>query len=81
MAAQKLMGGSQPEAVTAEAPAGQIETINKKAIEKAAETLKKYKEGKRKLEERIVEEEQWWKLRHWDVIGKGKIFCAGVTII
>lgn len=73
MAAQKLMGRSQPETVAAEAPERQIETINKKAIEKAAETLKKYKEGKSKLEERIVEEEQWWKLRHWDVIGKGEM--------
>ena len=74
MAAQKLMGRGQPESVTAEAPNEQAttETIDKKAIQKAAETLKKYKDGKRKLEDRIVEEEQWWKLRHWDVIGKGE---------
>ncbi len=46
--------------------------IDKKAIAKAAETLKKYKDGKRKLEDRIVEEEQWWKLRHWDIIRNGE---------
>lgn len=45
--------------------------IDKKAIEKAIKTLKDYKDGKRNLESRIVEEEQWWKLRQWDVI-RGK---------
>lgn len=69
-AAQKLMGKAQPEMVTTDAPTEQTAVIDKKAIEKAAETLKKYKDGKRKLEDRIVEDEQWWKLRHWDIIGK-----------
>lgn len=45
--------------------------IDKKAIERAIATLKDYKDGKRNLETRIVEEERWWKLRHWDVI-RGK---------
>ena len=72
-AAQKLMGKAQPEGVADNAPIEQAQVIDKKAIEKAAETLKKYKDGKQKLEERIVEEEQWWKLRHWDVIGKGEL--------
>lgn len=35
-------------------------------IRAAAETLKKYKQGKQNLEQRIIENEQWWKLRHWD---------------
>ena len=69
-AAQKLMGKAQPEGVT-EKPAANAGSIDKKAIEKAAETLKNYKRGKQKLEERIVEEEEWWKLRHWDIINKG----------
>ena len=73
MAMQKIMGNAQPEGVTETIPKEQtIEEIDKKAIQEAAETLKKYKDGKQKLEERIVEEEQWWKLRHWDVIGKGE---------
>ncbi len=85
-AMQKLMGKAQPEGVggvntssTASGPPSPrgegyegATTIDKKAIEKAAETLKKYKDGKKNLEDRIVEEEQWWKLRHWDVIGKGE---------
>ena len=73
LAAQILKGKSQPEPTTEKSsviPMEQTAVIDKKAIEKASETLKKYKEGKRKLEERIVEEEQWWKLRHWDIIGK-----------
>ena len=72
MAAQKLMGKAQPEGVATETIAEGTRLIDKKAIEKAAETLKKYKDGKKNLEDRIVEEEQWWKLRHWDVIGKGE---------
>ena len=42
--------------------------IDKKAIQEAIQTLKDYKDGKANLEARIVEEERWWKLRHWDVI-------------
>ena len=72
MAAQKLMGRAKPEGVVGDTPTEMQKGIDKKAIEKAAETLKKYKDGKKSLEERIVEEEQWWKLRHWDVIGKGE---------
>ena len=69
-AAQKLMG--KPEAVAQETVAEGTQVIDSKAVEKAAETLKKYKDGKKALEDRIVEEEQWWKLRHWDVISKGE---------
>lgn len=47
--------------------------IGKKQITEAIDTLKKYKKAKEVLENRIVEEERWWKLRHWDVIrGKPK---------
>lgn len=72
LAAQKLMGKAQPEGVATQTVADGIQTIDKKAIEKAAETLRNYKDGKKNLEDRIVEEEQWWKLRHWDVISKGE---------
>lgn len=40
--------------------------IGKEQIEKASLTLRKYKEGKANLETRIVENEQWYKLRHWE---------------
>lgn len=35
-------------------------------VRAAMETLKKYKQGKQNLENRIIENEQWFKLRHWD---------------
>ena len=44
--------------------------IGKEDIKKAAEILQKYKSGKSNLETRIVEDEQWWKLNHWDVLRK-----------
>ena len=75
LAAQKLLGrdqGVQEEPVSAGTlPEPMILAIDKKAIAEATATLKKYKEGKSNLESRIVEEERWWKLRHWDVI-RGK---------
>lgn len=37
-------------------------------IAEAQEILRKYKAGKANLERRIVENEQWWKLRHWEMI-------------
>lgn len=74
MAAQRLIGKAQPEGVAEQSSVTeQSQVIDKKAIQEAAETLKKYKDGKQRFEERIVEEEQWWKLRHWDVIGKGEM--------
>ena len=45
-----------------------MEKITKKEIQKAIEILKNYKDAKRSLEDRIVEEEKWWRLQNWDVI-------------
>lgn len=67
----KLMGKAQPEGVTNDTPVEQLDVIDKKAIQKATNILKDYKEGKKNFEDRIVEEEKWWKLRHWDVINNG----------
>ena len=46
--------------------------IGPKEIARAAEILTKYKDGKANLENRIVEDEQWWELRHWEVIRRGR---------
>ena len=35
---------------------------------KATEILNEYKRCKMNLERRIVENEQWWKMQHWDLI-------------
>ena len=40
--------------------------IKKEQVQKAITTLNKYKEGKAHLEQKIVDNEQWYKLRHWE---------------
>ena len=40
--------------------------MTKDRLTKAMQDLYKYKSGKRHLESRLVEVEQWWKLRHWE---------------
>ena len=40
--------------------------IGKNQIHEATQTLMKYKEGKANLERRIIDNEQWYKLRHWE---------------
>ena len=42
------------------------QVIGKEQVQKAYQTLLKYKQGKANLEQRIVENEQWYKLRHWE---------------
>ena len=37
-------------------------------VKKAREILEKYKKGKRTYEEKIVKNEKWWKMRHWDLL-------------
>lgn len=46
--------------------------IGVEEIRKASEILRKYKEGKTNLEKRIVDDELWWELRHWESIRNGK---------
>lgn len=40
--------------------------IGKEAVNKATQILQKYKGGKANLERRIVANEQWYKMRHWE---------------
>lgn len=42
------------------------QTIGQEQIQKAEEIRQKYKDGKKNLEQRIIENEQWYKLRHWE---------------
>ena len=48
--------------------APQDKVIGKDEIRKAYVRMKKYKEAKANLESRVIENEQWWKMRHWDYI-------------
>ena len=70
---QKML--SQPQ----QAPQGAMngfkvlaQVIGREQILAAQQTLQKYKEGKDNLERRIVENEQWYKLRHWECMRKEK---------
>lgn len=42
------------------------QVIGKERVQEAYQTLLKYKEGKANLERRIIDNEQWYKLRHWE---------------
>ena len=44
--------------------------IGTEEIRKATEILQKYKLGKAQLEKRIIDNEQFWKLRHWAQMAK-----------
>ena len=40
--------------------------IGTKEIQKAAEILEEYSSGKQSIDKRIVENEEYWKMRQWD---------------
>lgn len=67
--AQEEFGRMMPQgAIDGFKALGQV--IGKEQIHAAQLTLQKYKEGKANLERRIVDNEQWYKLRHWECMRK-----------
>ena len=62
-ASQPILASPQPMPMTG--------VIGEDQIRKAMETLRKYKRGKGRLEDKITRNEQWWKMRHWDLISEG----------
>ena len=44
------------------------QVIGREQVQAANQTLQRYKEGKANLERRIVDNEQWYKLRHWECL-------------
>ena len=46
------------------------EPIGREQVRAAMQTLTKYKSGKSNLEQRIIENEQFWKMRHWEQMRK-----------
>lgn len=44
------------------------QVIGREQVQQANLTLQRYKEGKANLEKRIVDNEQWYKLRHWECL-------------
>jgi hypothetical protein len=45
--------------------------IGEAEVRKASEILRKYKEGKARLEQKIIANEQFWKLRQWNYMDDG----------
>ena len=66
-------GGMEPHAAleVLNRPEG-TQVIGKKEIQEAAKILTRYKDGKANFERRIVEDELWWELRHWEVVRKAR---------
>lgn len=55
-----------------QALAQQKPKIGAKEVIKASEILRKYKEGKARLEQKIIANEEFWKLRQWNYMNDGK---------
>lgn len=45
--------------------------IGVEQLREAAQTLRKYKQGKANLEQRVVDNEEWYRLRHWECLRQG----------
>ena len=50
--------------------------VGKKQIDEATEALKKYKAARSNLENRIVEDELWYELRHWETLRRNLTTCG-----
>jgi len=70
--------GQEPKPKAARAKMPEIEQprqgqkIGVEDVRRAMTLLKKYKDGKALLENRAVENDQWWRLRHWSVMDTKK---------
>lgn len=51
-------------------PAPAEPVIGKAEVREAHKIFEKYRSGKAMLDKRVIESEQWWKLRHWDYMNK-----------
>ena len=45
--------------------------IGPEQLREAAQTLRKYKQGKANLEQRVIDNEEWYRLRHWECLRQG----------
>lgn len=58
-----LFGSNKPEK-------RHLDIIGSEQVKTALETLKKYKQQKKNFDDRVVDNEEWWKLRHWNRLKK-----------
>lgn len=61
-----------PEERAAEQQQRELENSNREIVLRGLKILQEYKAGKQQLEGRIVENEEWYKQRHWAWIGGNK---------
>lgn len=54
-----------------ERTAAGLKPVTEETIRKAQARLQKYKQGKQMLDERLISNERWWKMRHWEEMRKG----------
>lgn len=45
--------------------------IGAEQLREAVQTLRKYKQGKANLEQRVIDNEEWYRLRHWECLRQG----------
>ena len=69
---QKLQMAQQAPVGTLDGFKALAQVIGREQIQAAQLTLQRYKEGKANLEQRIVENEQWYKMRHWECMRKSE---------
>ena len=51
-----------------------VQPIDEAAIRKANEILQRYKEGKASLDARVIKNQEWYRLRHWEqMFQEGKV--------
>ena len=46
----------------------QVQPVGREQVVRAMDVLRKYKAGKQNLENRIVNNEKWYRMRHWDLL-------------
>lgn len=75
----RMQAAAMQQAGPAEPSRGYIDVlkvvIGKEKVQEARQTLMRYKEGKANLEQKVIEAEQWYKLRNWECLrreSKGK---------
>ena len=65
--AQSLEGSVQDDSSAFDSKAHKV---GREEVLQAWQTLQKYKQGKANLEQRIIESQQWYKMRHWECMRK-----------
>ena len=71
MRAQKEMAMLQQTAKKKQMQAQMKPKIGAEEVRNASEILRKYKEGKARLEQKIIANEEFWKLRQWNYMNDG----------